>query len=321
MVSLLVTVAVEPDTPGGEVQARTSLRNLEGAARFQRLAERFNVRPTWLLPYPALSDPRTDWFGELWSTERAEIGAHLLPWITPPFEANEDRLIARPPSAIPASAVEGKLRALTDAIERTLGRRPRAHRAAGHGLNGAALQALERLDYGVDSSVTPFIGAEGGAPDWRAAPEAPYFPDRQQPHLRGSSPVLEVPLTVGWDRPLPGVVARALTRCGPALERVVQTPWVPIPRLRWLDPCRSDAGALRTLAETAIERGLPCLTLNLRSPALWPGESAECPDAAQVDKVFERVDGFLRFAIDELRATPRTLSGFAAHYLNETGCV
>ena len=37
--------------------------------------------------------------------------------------------------------------------------------------------------------------------------------------------------------------------------------------------------------------------------------------------MFERVDGFLRIAIDELRATPRTLSGFAAHYLNETGCV
>ncbi len=324
MVSLLVTVAVEPDAPRGEVQARTSFRNLEGAPRLQRLCERFGIPPTWLLPYPVATRREGEWFAELWRSDRCEIGAHLLPWITPPFEANEDRLIARPPSAIPASAVDAKLRALTEAIESAFGRRPEVHRAAGGGLNGAAVQALERLGYRVDSSVTPYVqAAPGEGPDWRDAPEAPYFPDRQQPQLRGSSPVLEVPLTIGWDRELPGFVGRAMVKCDPRqrLARVLGNPWLPVTHLRWLDPVRSDEAGLRALAETAIERGLPCLTLNIPGPALWPGESATCPDAACVDRVFDRLDAFLRFAIDELRCTPRTLTGFCGHYLGETGCV
>lgn len=317
MVSLLVTVTVESDMPRGEVQARTSLRNLEGVSRLQRLCERFGVLPTYLLSYPVAARKEGELFAGMWKRGRCEVGACLQPWTTPPFDVNEDRLVAISPDRIPASAVDAKLATLTETIETRFGRRPKAHRAAWFGLNGACLQTLERLHYEVDSSVTPFIDhtARGG-PDWRQAPEAPYFPDRQRPAARGSSPVLEVPVTVAWDRELPPVVARTLvkSRYAPVAEALANR-WHPITRIRTLDPVENNVADLRHLSRVLVRRGLPSLNLKLRSNELWPGESRRCPTARDVDLLFETLEGYLRFAVDDLRAVPRTLSGFARHYL------
>ncbi len=224
------------------------------------------------------------------------------------------------PHQAPASMVQAKLEHLTDAIEETFGRRPRTHRAAHGGLNGAGLQALERLGYRVDASVTPFVDGSPEGVDWRGAPEAPYFPDRQDPARRGASPVLEVPQTSGWDRDIPSALARGAA-CSPRLRRLLSNDLLPVTRLTALDPRHADAAAMRRLSQTRVERGLPVLQVLLRSNELAPGESAATPGAAEAEETYAVLEGFLRFAVDELRATPRTLSGFAQHYLDETGCV
>jgi hypothetical protein len=320
MLSLLVTVTVECDTPRGELQARTSLRNLDGLQRLQRLCDRFGVPPTYLLNYPAASRPEAEQFARAWDEDRCEVGAHLQPWSTPPFEANEDRLTPSPPSAIPASAVAGKLAALTQVIEERFGKRPRSHRAGRHGLNGASLQALERLGYTIDSSACPFTDLRAdGATDWRQAPESPYFPDRQDPTRRGSSPILEVPLTVGAGRELPSPVARGLSKMPSAVQTVLTGPRSPLQRRVRLDPVSATPAELRHLAERIAARGLPCLNVSLRSNELWPGESAANPTAHDVDRTFEALDDFMRLAVDGLRATPRTLTRFAHHYLSDCG--
>lgn len=308
--SLLVTVTVESDCPRGAVPARTSLRNLEGVARLQRLCDRFGVRPTWLLTWPAVQAELPTIDAAL-AQGRCEVGACLQPWVSPPFAASEDRLRAVYPNAIAASAVEAKLARLTDDIAARFGR-PRSHRAAGHGLNGALLQSLERLDYRIDSSATPYVdGRRDGGVDWREAPEVPWFPDRQWPSRRGSSPVLQVPVTVGWDRALPE----------PWLRLSVRSGWfgahraLPGARLVGLDPVRADGATLDQLAEVLVARGLPCLNVALRSHELVAGQSAACPTAEDVDRVFAHLEGFFRTAIDTLHAVPRTLTQFAAAWL------
>lgn len=322
MIPLLFTVAVGPDRPRGEVSARLSLRAIEGQPPLLRLCERFAVRPTWLLTWPVASRPEGAWFGEQWRRGAGEVGVCFEPWNTPPFEANEDRLVPHPPSAIPASAVQAKLGALTAAVTERLGRAPRVHRAAGGGLSGPVLQALERLGYLADVSVQPLSDgrAEGGV-DWRDAPTVPYFPDRQRPDRRGGSPVLAVPVSAGFDRPIPTSVARAMVRM-PMMARLAEkvaggplpSP-VALPRRAVLDPTLTALDAMQRLAEAEVARAAPCLHMTLRAEALVPGCSGTCPAPADVQAALDRIDGFLRFAVDALRAEPMTVSGFVERHL------
>lgn len=320
MIALLFTITVGPDRPRGEVPARTSLRAAAGLPALGRLCERFAVRPTWLMTWPVVARGEGAWFGEQWDRGAGEVGVCLEPWNTPPFEANEDRLVAHPPSAVPASAVQAKLARLTAIVESRYGRAPRCHRAAGGGLDGPALQALERLGYLADLSVLPLNdGRADGGIDWRDAPTVPYFPDRQRPARRGASPVLEIPVTCGYDQPMPVSVARALSRlpapAGGLLDRLADTFEAPVPRRACLDPAVTSLPAMRRLAEAAIERAEPVLHLHLRGEALTPGCSALCPDPAAVEAARDRIEDFLRFAVDELRAEPMTVSAFVEHHL------
>jgi len=320
MVSLLVTVDVECDMPKWVVEARTTLRNLRGIPRFAALCERMGVRPTYLVTYPVATRPEGALFGDLHAGGGCEIGAHLHPWTTPPFEANESRLEAIHPSRLPASAMEAKLSVLTDAIEKRTGARPRSYRAGRFGLNGAGLQALERLGYRVDTSVTPLTDwrDEGGI-DWRDAPDVPYFPDRQQPHRRGASPVLEVPVTAGWNRPLPACLGRWIAKAPRTLRLrgILDNPWAPVAKLYWLYPAQATDDEMCRLADVIVERGHPCLNVFFHSSELWPGESPYCRTEADVDRYLAVLERFFAYAINTLGAAPRTLSELCAHYLNE----
>lgn len=314
MASIVLTVTVEPDMPRGEVQARTSLRNLTAIPRLQRICERFGLKPTYLLTWPAASRPESaDVFAGLQSLGKCELGACLQPWTTPPFEATENRLQARAPSVVASSAMEAKLRRLTEAIESQCGVRPRSHRAARFGINGAVLQALERLNYRIDTSVTPLVDGRPEASDWREAPVAPYFPDRQRPNRRGSCPVLEIPVTSAWDRDLPGFAAK-MALCAPRLLRAVNGV-APFVHVRRLDPTQNGIGDLKRLARRVAECGLPVLNMCVRSEQLAAGESAVSTTAEQVDATFEALEALLRFAVDELRAVPRGALEFADTYL------
>lgn len=309
MASLVVTVSVASDMPRGAVQARPSFRNLAAVAQVQRLCERFGIRPTYLLAYPIFEV--ADFFEGL--GEKAELGTLLRPWTTPPFEASEDRLRRVTVEGLSSSAVAGKIGALTQGFIDRFGYAPRSHRAAGAALDGAAVQTLERLGYRVDSTVTPFLDhrAAGGS-DWRMAPEVPYFPDRQRPNLRGASPILEVPLTVGWDAPMPDVLARGLTRAPESVRRWIKRGV----SLRALDPWAADVEVLRDLSQVLIDRGLPVINLSLDSWALT-AETCGRP-AARCNAVLAALEELLRYLVDQLRLTPRTLTNFADWYLNET---
>ena len=322
MVSLIVSVAVNPDRPRGEIQARTSLRNVDGVHRLQRLCQRFGIAPTYLLSYGVATRPEVEWFTAQERRGMCEIGAAFQPWNTPPFQASEERLVARPATTLTTSVVGAKLTALTETIEARTGVRPQVHRSAGGGLDGATLQALERLGYVADSTALPFVDARHrGGTDWRTSPRVPYHPHRQRPVRRGASPILEIPVTIGWDRALPHSIARAprgLTRS--PIERLLSNDWYHLASVAMLDPTRTSLETMCRVADVAIRDGLPVLHLPIDSETLTPGESKRAATPGDVRRIFETLDGFLRYAVDSLRATPETMGAYARQHAGRHRC-
>jgi hypothetical protein len=183
-----------------------STRNIGFCRPFQFLCERHGIRPTYLISSEIALDPQAVAFlRPLVEHGRAEVGAHLHPWTTPPFRDipglrfnDEFRVF---PSELCPQLLEEKLVTLTSQITEAVGYQPRSFRAGRFGFNSACAHILRKLGYIVDSSVTPFVswkhhtglpGGEGG-PDFRDFGVNPFL-------IRGEGdsgdPLIEIPVTI-----------------------------------------------------------------------------------------------------------------------------
>lgn len=94
-----------------------------------------------------------------------------------------------------------KLANLSALFEQKLGYKPTSFRAGRYGASGHTINALQRLGYKVDTSVTPHLRWQEGQTvvDYRRAPEQPYFPAADSISEAGpvtAGRLLEVPVTV-----------------------------------------------------------------------------------------------------------------------------
>ena len=110
---------------------------------------------------------------------RALIGAHLHPWVSPPFEEEVNARNSYPGNLPPALERE-KLRLLTERIEASFGTRPRTYLAGRYGFGPHTGAILEELGYEVDiSPAVPIDFSADGGPDYSAFTSDPiWFGDR-----------------------------------------------------------------------------------------------------------------------------------------------
>ena len=94
---LMLTVDTEADNQWN-VTAPLTTANLERIPRFQQLCDEFGFPPTYLCTYEVTtSDAFRTTLALFRSGGRAEIGAHLHPWSTPPFDSGWDAIGRRAP--------------------------------------------------------------------------------------------------------------------------------------------------------------------------------------------------------------------------------
>ena len=152
------------------------------------------VRPTLLVSYQVAKKVKVlKKLHSLKNRWRAEIGAHLHHWNTPPIVSD---VIPPPvPSELMSSdLLEAKTRSLINILSNDEGA-PISFRMGRFNLGPKMLQVLETIGIKVDSSVSPMRKAYGGA-NHICAPVDPYFPDSLDPTRPGTSPILEVPVTI-----------------------------------------------------------------------------------------------------------------------------
>ncbi len=191
---IVVTVDTEADEPWKE-NVPLALGNVFALPRFQALCDKYAIVPTYFVTHEIAADSRASALLKGWQDAgKAEIGAHLHPWTTPPLGKGEENTRAFP-SELSDEALRAKLTTLTDTIEHAFGRRPTSYRAGRWGFDARQAALLKELGYIVDSSITPGMSWKDtkGGPNGAGGPDFTHEP--VIPHMLNDA-VLEVPMTI-----------------------------------------------------------------------------------------------------------------------------
>ncbi|TMJ12953.1 MAG: glycosyltransferase [Alphaproteobacteria bacterium] len=285
-------------------RASTGTRHIPAQARAHEIYERFGIAPTYVCDYPVATDPAAAAFlGLLQAEGRAEIGAHLHPWVTPPHE-EEVTTFNSWHCNLPPALERAKIVALTDAIERGFGRRPTIFKAGRYGFGANTRDVLIELGYRIDCSYVPHVSfAHQGGPSFAGTSDQPF-------RLDGG--LLEVPLTSGFIGRAPALgPAIAGLFDSPAAERLripgILSKLGLVARSR-LTPEGVPAEEQCRLLKTMVGAGRSFFTLTYHSPSLEPGHTPYVRDASDLRAFLASIETVLRYFQDELDGEFTTLS-------------
>lgn len=309
---LLVVVDTEEEFDWAQPFSRsnTATRSIPAQAAVQPIYDRFGVVPTYVIDYPVATDPAAVAFLRRLKEEgRAEIGAHLHPWVTPPHEEKVGNRNSYECN-LPPSLERSKIAALTEAIESAFGDRPTVFKAGRHGFGASTARAISALGYKVDCSLLPYHDMRrDGGPDFARACAEPHW-------LYAAPNVLEVPVTNGF--------FGRLARAGPSIahlfdNRAAAKLRIPgllskaglVTRSR-LSPEGISAAEQCRLLDALVENGQRFFTLVYHSPSLVPGNTPYVRDEAELAAFVATIEQVLTYFRDVIGGRFTTLTGVHA---------
>jgi hypothetical protein len=312
---LVITIDVEEEGlfSGSYPRAGSGVANIAELRRLEFIPQEFGFPLTLLVTYPMAQDQTVRQRLISWHQEHgAEIGVHLHPWNTPPFE---DLPYPEPiPTAnLPLVLVEAKLRSLVNCLTETFPEPPRSFRMGRFDWSSGLLNLLPRFGLKVDSSMVPLTIKGAGSQNF-LAPADPFWLDVP---VSSGAPLLEAPVTMV---PVWAGSARALHRLAGLLPGNVGEAL--LSRYRFvgaagIHPAWFPLFSMRLAASLHRRRHGRVLTLFLHSSELLPGGSPDFPDGAAVDRMVQKLRDFLAWLVKGGPVTGVTLSGLyeimAAH--------
>lgn len=312
----LITIDTEGDN-GWDAPRQVTTRNSKYLPRFQALCERFNFKPTWLTNWEMANCPDFVPFAQdALRRGTAEVGMHLHAWNSPPLDALTSDDTRHMPFLIeyPEEVMRLKIVAMTQVLEAAFGRKMLSHRAGRWSFNAAYARILVEHGYRVDCSVTPYVSwrktlgdpAQSGGTDFSAFPHEPYWMDLGDISRPGSSPLLEVPMTI-----LPGAspLAAPATSLLPsgALPRRALNKLFDI-EASWLRPSGGNLKAMLRVVERAWREKRSHLEFMLHSSEFMPGGSPTFATEQSIEALYRDLEAL--FGAIRPRFEGATLSEF-----------
>lgn len=260
---------------------------LAGMERGQTYFAGAGVKPVYVADYSIIdSDAAVDLIGRWMAEGAADIGAHLHPWVNPPFveELTNAHSFA---GFLPEEVERAKLETLCQHMEKRLGHRPRVYRAGRYGVGPNSARLLEEAGFRLDSSVrSRFDYREQLGPDFSGMPLQPYWagPGRTLVELPLSTAFVGV-LREGGER-----FYRALQGLGPVAGMMAQAGMFSrVPLTPEGVPLRHAIRAIDAL----IEEGVRVLNFSFHSPSLEPGHTPYVRDEGDRKAFYHWWDGVL----------------------------
>lgn len=301
---VIIDTEEEFDWAGDFSPKHIAVQSMRWIHRVQDIFDEYKITPVYVIDYPVAS--QADGYRplqEIHAAGRCLVGAHLHPWVNPPFE----EVVTRP-NSYPGNLSHGleaaKLRILGDEIEKRFGGRPVIYKAGRYGIGRSTAAILEEQGYQVDLSVCPYMDytADGG-PNFSLSSARPYWFGK---HRR----LLELPLTVGF--------AGRFRRWGSTLHRFASRPgltWLHpvgvLARLNfvdkiWLSPEGYHAVEHIKLTRDLYADGLRIFSFAFHSPSVEPGHTPYVRSQSDLDCFLDRCRRFFDFFLGELGGHPTT---------------
>jgi hypothetical protein len=287
--------------------------SIPGQALAHRVYDEFGAVPTYVIDYPVATDPNAIAFlGALKRDGKAEIGAHLHPWVCPPY----DEVVTTRHSYqcnLPPALERAKMAALTEAITAAFGDRPKVFKAGRYGFGPNTQQVLIDLQYEIDTSYVPHVSFESDSgPNYYNTPDQPFWLDE-------GAQLLEVPLTSGFIGGLARLGGHIAPLFDSARGRQFRLPGALaksglVARSR-LTPEGVSAEEQCALLSSMVAQGRDVFVLTYHSPSLAVGHTPYVRTQADLDAFVARIAAVLRFFRDELGGRFTTLTQLRAERL------
>ncbi len=292
---LLVVVDTEEEFDWGKPVSRSEIgvTHMRHQDRAQRILEGYGVKPTYVVDYPVASQEQGFRVLREWHDDgRCIIGAHLHPWVNPPYD---EEVSARNsyPGNLPKALERAKLAQLTETIERNFGRRPTVYRAGRYGIGSSTGEILEELGYEIDTSVVPRTDFQrDGGPDFRAYEADPFW-------FGPTSRILEIPLTAGWCGHLRNqgeiLQSRLMSNFGMRLHLPgVFARLGLFERIR-LTPEGTNLSELKRLTQAMLAAGRRFFVFSYHSPSVVPGHTPYVRSESDLQRFLGLIDRFCEF--------------------------
>lgn len=303
---LVVVIDTEEEFNWSENFSRsnTAVQAMRLIHRVQQVFDDYHIKPVYVIDYPVASQP--DGYlplQEIYATNRCVIGAHLHPWVNPPFDEIVDGYHSFPGN-LPRALEAAKLKTLGACIEDRFGLSPVIYKAGRYGVGPHTASILEEYGYEVDVSVCSYMNfsAEGG-PDFAKHPPWPYW-------FGSTHRLLELPFTGGF--------AGVLRHWGLSLHDLASGPSLSplravgmLARLGLvnkihLSPEGHPVTDLIKLVRALSHSGLRVFSFAFHSPSVEPGHTPYVTSQDELEKFLSCCRVFFDFFIGELGGQPTT---------------
>ena len=303
---LTVVVHTEEEFDWGKPHDRhaTGVEHMRHIGRAQEVFDQYGIVPNYVVDYPIASqDIAIAPLKSFADSGRALIGAHLHPWVSPPY-VEEVNARNSYPCNLPRALEAEKLARLTEQITVSFGARPLTYLAGRYGFGANTGAILEELGYQVDiSPAVPIDFSADGGPDYSAYTSDPYwFGEKRK--------LLGLPGTGGY--------AGWLRRGGTALYRTVTSPAMRrtrvaalVARLRLLERIRLspedyDEPEMRRLTHTLLRDGVRVFVFSFHSPSVMPGGTPYGRSQGDLDYFLDKCRRYFDFFLSQLHGVTRT---------------
>lgn len=307
MLIVVVDTEEEFDWQAPPRKEEISVTHMEQLHLTHDICVEFGVSPCYVIDYPIASQESSiSVLKNYLQAGQCEIGAHLHPWVNPPYG---EELTTRNmyPGNLEKELEFGKLKTLQAKILESFGFTPDIYKAGRYGFGPNTLEILTELGFKIDLSYCPPVNHEGdGGPDYSRLDSTPF--------MFNDTNILEIPISGGFTGKFKGM-SRNVFNMSKKLE-MFKMPGI-LARTKLLDrliltPEGYTLDEHIKLTKHLYNQGQRVFTWSFHSPTAIPGNTNYVTNSMEQKRYLDNFKYYFDFFLNEFKgqaSTPTQIYG------------